>query len=253
MQKQGFENYLIKEEDTLLVALKKIDQNNKGFLIVLNQTNIVVGTLTDGDTRRSFINGATTASKVKDIYQKKFTKISTSDGIEKVIELFKSPKIDFLPIIEMNGELKNIITKTNMHTLLLEDPNFNLGYDFLGLDDSLLDHEIYNRPWGLYKTTFLNNYSRSKIIMVNPKGILSLQEHKRREEHWVIINGEGRVTLGDSVKNVHAGDFIYIPKGCKHRLENPSGSEYLMVAEVQLGDYFGEDDIIRYEDIYGRV
>lgn len=89
--------------------------------------------------------------------------------------------------------------------------------------------------------------------MVNPKGILSLQEHKRREEHWVIINGEGRVTLGDSVKNVHAGDFIYIPKGCKHRLENPSGSEYLMVAEVQLGDYFGEDDIIRYEDIYGRV
>ena len=248
-----FDNYLIKEEDTLLAALKKIDLNNRGFLIVTNYTDTVVGTLTDGDIRRSFISGATTASTVRNVYQKQFKKVSTDDGIEKIIELFKSSKIEFLPIVEKNGKLRNIITKTNMHTLLLEDIAFNLDYNFLGLDDTLLEHEIYNRPLGLYKTTFLNNYARSKIIMVNPRGILSLQEHRHREEHWVIINGKGVVTLGDSIKSVNAGDFIYIPKGCKHRLENPSETEYLMVAEVQLGDYFGEDDIIRYEDVYGRM
>lgn len=146
----------------------------------------------------------------------------------------------------------NIITKKNMHVLLMEDIEFDNTYDFLSIDDTILEHEIYNRPWGLYKTTFLNLYSQSKIIKVNPLGELSLQEHKRREEYWIVINGVGEVVLGESIKNVSSGSFIYVPKGCKHKLINTSSEEFLMVAEVQLGDYFGEDDIIRYEDKYGR-
>lgn len=245
--------YTIKPTESVLEALKRIDENQKGFLLVVDHEGILLGTLTDGDIRRAFIKGIKIEEKVEKIYNQKSQKVSSDEEFSKVIELFKSPRIKFLPITDERGKLTNVITKANMHVLLLEDIKFDLDYEFTKLDDSLLEHEIFNRPWGFYKTTFINDYSQSKIIKVNPKGVLSLQEHKRREEYWVVINGSGEVTVGESVKKVESGNFVYIPKGCKHRLENTSDTESLMIAEVQLGDYFGEDDIIRYEDIYGRI
>lgn len=245
--------YLIKPSESILDALTKIDNNNKGFLIVVDDEKYFLGTITDGDIRRGFIKGMNINEKIEKVYNKESEKAFRNDEFNKIVELFKKPKIKFLPIIDECGRLFNVITKTNMHVLLLKDTQFDLDYDFTKLDDSLLEHEIYNRPWGIYKTTFINEYSQSKIIKVNPKGILSLQEHKRREEYWVVINGAGEVTIGESVKKVESGSFIYIPKGCKHRIVNLSEIESLMIAEVQLGDYFGEDDIIRYEDAYGRI
>lgn len=111
----------------------------------------------------------------------------------------------------------------------------------------------YLRDLGVYKTTLLAKHVQSKIITVFPKGELSLQKHKRREEHWIIIKGEGKIILEDSILEVQQGRYIYIPKGCKHKVINSSYTDNLIFAEVQLGDYFGEDDIIRYEDKYGRV
>ncbi|WP_242972885.1 phosphomannose isomerase type II C-terminal cupin domain [Anaeromicrobium sediminis] len=135
----------------------------------------------------------------------------------------------------------------------MKDIKFDLNYNFLSIDDSILENEIYNRPWGFYKTTFSNPYSQSKIIKINPLGELSLQEHKHREEHWIVIYDIGDVILGESKKKVSTGSYIFIPKGCKHKISNPSETKSLMIAEVQLGEYFGENDIIRYQDIYGRV
>lgn len=245
--------YSIEPSESILEALKKIDENKKGFLLVINEKNFFMGTLTDGDIRRAFIKGIDINEKIDEIYNEQSEKVSSDEEFSKVIELFKNPRIKFLPIVDEKGRLTNVITKSNMHVLLLEDIRFDLGYEFTKLDDSLLEHEIFNRPWGFYKTTFINDYSQSKIIKVNPKGVLSLQKHKRREEYWVVINGSGEVTVGESVKRVESGDFVYIPKGCKHRLENTSEIESLMIAEVQIGDYFGEDDIIRYDDVYGRL
>lgn len=247
-----FDAFIIKPTETLFDALNKIDNNKKGFLLVIDEKNRVIGTLTDGDLRRAFIKGRSIDDLVSNTYNSKFEKVLIDDDFNRIIELFKNSRIKFIPIVNKNGVLKNIITKNNMHVLLLEDIDFNLEYDFLSLNDELPEHEIYNRPWGFYKTTFLNEYSQSKIIRISPRGELSLQEHKRREEYWVIIKGTGEVTLGESRKRVEAGSFVYIPKGCKHKLVNTSKNETLMVAEVQLGEYFGEDDIIRYEDIYGR-
>ena len=244
--------FLIRPFESILEALNKIDNNNKGFLLVVDDDRHFKGTLTDGDIRRAFIKGMGINEKIEGVYNKNSEKAFRSDEFNGVIELFKNPKIKFLPIIDEEGKAVNVITKSNMHVLLLKDIKFDLDYDFIELDDSLLEHEIFNRPWGLYKTTFINEYSQSKVIKVYPNGVLSLQEHKRREEYWVVIKGVGRVTIGESVKKVESGNFIYIPKGCKHRLENASEIDSLMIAEVQLGDYFGEDDIIRYEDAYGR-
>lgn len=247
-----FSSFTIKPMQTFYDALVKIENNKKGFLIVVDEEEKVIGTLTDGDIRRSLINQKSLADSILTACNMKFAKVFINDGFSKIIELFKTERIRFLPILEENRKLKNIISKNNMHILLLEDMEFDVGKDFLALDDSRLEHEIYDRPWGIYKTTFLNERAQSKIIKVSPNGCLSLQEHKHREEYWVVISGKGEVTLGESKRKVESGSYVYIPKGCKHRLINSSDSEALMISEVQLGDYFGEDDIIRYEDIYGR-
>lgn len=246
-------NFVLKIDDTILNALMKIEDNKKGFLIILNDDSTVAGTLTDGDIRRAFIKGYNVDDIILDICKDDFNYVNESDDFSKIVEIFKSEKIEFLPIVNEKKYLINIITKKNMHVLLMEAIKFDLKYDFLSLDDTKLEHEIYNRPWGHYKTTFLNSHSQSKIITVNPGGELSLQEHKRREEHWVVVLGEGKVVLGESIMQVREGSYVFIPKGCKHRLVNTSDTELFMVAEVQLGDYFGEDDIIRYNDIYGRL
>ena len=120
------------------------------------------------------------------------------------------------------------------------------------LDEDLLEHEIYYRPWGFYKTIFLNPHSQSKSIKIKSLGEINLQEHKRREEYWVITHGIGKVVAGESKKRVELGSYVYLLKGCIHKLIKSSKDSSLMEAEVQPRDYFSEDDIIRYQDIYGR-
>ena len=109
----------------------------------------------------------------------------------------------------------------------------------------------YNRPWGSYKTLEYGDTYQIKVISVNPQGKLSLQKHKHRSEHWVIVKGIATVTLSDTTIDYKAGEYVYIPKTAVHRVANYTKDEVLLV-EVQQGSYLGEDDIIRIEDIYGR-
>lgn len=94
--------------------------------------------------------------------------------------------------------------------------------------------------------------SRSKRIHVNPGASLSLQSHSHRSENWVVVMGEAEVTLEDRVLPLEVGESIFIERGQKHRLANRMASD-LQIIEVQTGSYLGEDDIVRYEDIYGRL
>jgi len=107
------------------------------------------------------------------------------------------------------------------------------------------------RPWGWFETFVITERFHIKKIFVSPNSALSLQSHKFRSEHWVIIDGTATVTLNDQITDLEAGQSIYIPCGCKHRLENLT-SDSLELIEVQLGSYFGEDDILRYDDQYDR-
>ncbi len=91
-----------------------------------------------------------------------------------------------------------------------------------------------------------------KHIVVKPQGRLSLQSHRHRAEHWTVVSGEATVTVAGSVETLKRGQSIDVGKGDRHRLEN-FGEFELELIEVQFGDYFGEDDIIRYEDVYERV
>jgi len=108
-----------------------------------------------------------------------------------------------------------------------------------------------NRPWGAFYILEEKPGFKAKRLSVIPGGRLSLQSHKHRYEHWTVVEGEATVTVDDSVKVFTRGQSVDIPFGCKHRLEN-FGSTQVEIIEVQFGDYLGEDDIIRYEDVYAR-
>jgi mannose-1-phosphate guanylyltransferase/mannose-6-phosphate isomerase len=113
-------------------------------------------------------------------------------------------------------------------------------------------HREVHRPWGSYDSVDVGDGFQVKRIKVKPGAQLSLQSHTRRAEHWVVVRGTARVTRDNDVFDLHANQSAYIPIGAKHRLENP-GTQVLELVEVQSGDYLGEDDIVRYEDTYGRV
>src|SRR3546814_156377 len=112
-------------------------------------------------------------------------------------------------------------------------------------------HREVHRPWGSYDSVDQDDGFQVKRIKVKPGARLSLQSHKHRAEHWIVVRGTARVTRDNDVFELHANQSTYIPLGAKHRLENP-GTQMLELIEVQSGDYLGEDDIIRYEDVYGR-
>ncbi len=245
--------YTVLKQQNILDALKKIDLNKQGFVIVVNEQGTIEGVLTDGDVRRAILLGKNLSDNVLNICTLKPKTVFLRDGFETVTEFFKNESIKFLPIIDETGKLVNIITKSQMHALLLQDIHADLSYDFSSIDTGVVDYEIFQCPWGYYKTTVMNDYFQAKILSVKPGGKLSLQSHEHREEHWIVVHGTGKVQLDKSEVEVSCGSTIFIPLGCKHRVTNTSLNESLIISEVQIGDYFGEEDIIRYEDEYGRI
>ncbi|MEI8054417.1 MAG: phosphomannose isomerase type II C-terminal cupin domain [bacterium] len=112
--------------------------------------------------------------------------------------------------------------------------------------------KIYTRPWGTYQTLALAENYQIKIITVNPSGRLSLQKHSKRSEHWVVIAGSPTITVNETIKAYQVNDHVFIPIGAAHRMENLTTAP-AMIAEIQIGFYLGEDDIIRLDDVYGRA
>lgn len=245
--------HLINEKATISDALFQMNANHIKFLIVTDAEERVIGTLTDGDIRRSLLKGIALDAVISTAMCHNFTSVGINDQLQSVIDQFKKPCIDFLPVLTDERKIVNLITRRALNVLLLKNKEFRMDFDFSQINENDLEHEIFARPWGFYKTTILNDFFQSKVIYVMPRQALSLQSHRRREEYWIVINGEGKIQIGESIHPVIPGQNFFIPKGCKHRLTNTSKTDTLILTEVQLGDYFGEDDIVRYEDMYHRI
>lgn len=112
--------------------------------------------------------------------------------------------------------------------------------------------EIVERPWGTFKIIYETPHTKVKEIRVNPGEVLSYQSHEKRREDWIITEGSGFVVLDGIEEKVKSGDHVRIEEKVKHRIGSNTDDGGLVFIEVQTGTYFGEDDIIRYEDIYGR-
>ncbi len=154
--------------------------------------------------------------------------------------------------------LDNVIVITTPDAVLVVDANQAekvkslVEYLSQAKHREALEHRRIYRPWGYYQSVDQGSRYQVKRIVVKPKGRLSLQKHHHRSEHWIVVKGTAEVTLNDDIRIVNENESVYLPLGCIHRLANP-GKIDLELIEVQTGSYFGEDDIVRIEDVYNRT
>ena len=113
-------------------------------------------------------------------------------------------------------------------------------------------HEEYFRPWGSYICLDAGSNFQVKRLIVNPGGVLSLQKHFKRSEHWTVVSGTASITLEQKEFDLEINESVYVPLQAIHRIANKS-KDMVEIIEVQCGDYLGEDDIVRFEDNYGRI
>jgi mannose-1-phosphate guanylyltransferase/mannose-6-phosphate isomerase len=132
--------------------------------------------------------------------------------------------------------------------------NKNIDQEHLPVDHASIEKDpaCVQRPWGSYAVLDEGGGYKVKRIDVNPGAALSLQLHNQRSEHWVLVSGTAEVVNGESTLTLQPGEHTFIPAGHQHRLSNP-GAAVLSLIEVQCGPYLGEDDIVRFEDRYGRT
>lgn len=126
-----------------------------------------------------------------------------------------------------------------------------MAHEYVGVYHKILENRENYRPWGHYKNLLERNDYKIKELVIDPGERLSLQKHQRRAEHWTVVSGEALVTVGEKEILLKPGKSVDIPRGAVHRIMNP-GLIQLVIVEVQMGDYFGEDDIIRLQDDYDR-
>ena len=153
--------------------------------------------------------------------------------------------------------IKNIAVIETKDAVLVADINHiqNVKEIVKDLDkkdysEGKINNKIY-RPWGHFTTIEENDRWKVKKIELNPKARISLQLHNHRSEHWVVVSGIATVEINGEITVIKENESIYVPKQYKHRLSNLN-KDPLIIIEIQSGDYLGEDDIIRFDDIYGR-
>ena len=248
MQKSDYLRSLsIEKSRSIFDCLQKIDKNKLGFLVVLDNKKLF-GVITDGDIRRAILDGCNLNESVESFTSSDYVFIQGEIEFFEIASIFNDSSVNFLPLVDASNLFVELITKDQFEDSVL------FGEKIENLDKDIIanHHQIVPKPWGYYKTTLLTPDYQSKILCLYPGQSISLQSHAFREEHWVNVKGLGEVTVGESIKQFVSGDYVFIPKGCKHRLKNISLDQDLICNEVQLGSNFDEVDIVRYEDDYGR-
>ena len=182
--------------------------------------NLLTGDVTVRDTTNTYINAS--------------NHMVTTVGVDNLV-VIDTPDATFIASQNKAHEVKFIVESLQKK----------------GRDEAHSNRKVY-RPWGWYDSIEVGKHFQVKRLHVNPGEKLSLQMHHKRAEHWVVVSGTATVINGEAALTLTEGDSTYIPIGTTHGLENKT-NEQLEIIEVQSGTYLGEDDIVRFEDIYGRV
>jgi mannose-1-phosphate guanylyltransferase/mannose-6-phosphate isomerase len=185
------------------------------------------------DSSNNFIKGDVVSLETTNSYINASHHLVATIGIDNLIRVSTSDAI-LIASRDKSHEVKNIVDKLQLRNR----------------DEAHSNRKVY-RPWGWYDSIEIGKLFQVKRLHVNPGAKLSLQMHKKRAEHWVVVNGIATVTIGEEVSILKEGESTYIDIGVVHSLEN-STNKMLEIIEVQNGVYLGEDDIVRFDDEYGR-
>jgi len=186
------------------------------------------------DTNGNVIKGDVIIKDTTNTYINANHHMVATIGVDNLI-IVDTPDATFIATQDKAQEVKSIVESLQAN----------------GRDEGTMHRKVY-RPWGWYDSIEMGEHFQVKRLHVNPSAKLSLQMHHKRAEHWVVVSGTATVINGEDVLTLIEGDSTYIPIGVTHGLENKT-NEQLEIIEVQSGTYLGEDDIVRFEDIYGRV
>jgi len=186
------------------------------------------------DINKNTIIGNVFTKNVRNSYIRSESRLIVGIGLDEILLIETE---DALLIAKKNSinSLKDLVKK-------LDNQNFK---------EIKMNRKIH-RPWGHYVSLIEDKTWQVKRIEIMPNESLSLQMHKYRAEHWIVVKGIAKVEIDNKVTNLSKNQSIYVPLGSKHRLSNP-GNSLLTIIEVQSGEYLGEDDIVRFDDIYGRI
>ena len=216
-----------------------MEKTNIGAVVPFNGSWSDIGSwesLWDSKTKDKNNNvkeGDVILNKVKNSYIQSSNRLVTVNDVSDLVVIDTQDAL-LISNIKNSQEIKNIVKELK---------NSNRG--------ETDNHRKVYRPWGYFDSIDLGKKFQVKRIFVNQGAKISLQKHQKRSEHWVVVKGIALITCGKKTFKLHENESTYIPKGEIHRLEN-CGNETLEVIEIQTGDYFGEDDIIRLEDDYKR-
>ncbi|MDC3047472.1 mannose-1-phosphate guanylyltransferase/mannose-6-phosphate isomerase [Prochlorococcus sp. AH-736-A21] len=228
-----------KDCPNISIDVAVMEQTDKGIVIPLNAGWSDIGSWKSvwensrKDQHNNFIKGKVITKNSKNCYFRSEDRLVVSLGLQDLIVIETNDAI-LIANKDEDQKIKDIVEE-------LKDKNIAEGQN----------HKEVYRPWGSYTSIVEDSRWKVKQINVKPGESLSLQKHRHRAEHWVVVTGTANVEVNDRNLQVCANQSIYIPLGAKHRLSN-SGEEMLVIIEIQTGTYLGEDDIIRFEDKYGR-
>jgi len=185
------------------------------------------------DSKGNFIKGKVFTKNSQNCYLRSEERLVVGIGLENMI------------VVETNDAI--LITKKELAQSLKEVVNELIDKDF---DEAILNKKIY-RPWGNYTSISIEEGWQVKKLEIKPSARLSLQLHHHRSEHWIVVKGTATVEIDQKITTLNKNESIFVPLGSKHRLSNRTNTNLVLI-EVQSGEYLGEDDIERFEDIYGR-
>jgi mannose-1-phosphate guanylyltransferase/mannose-6-phosphate isomerase len=193
-----------------------------------------LGTLTPADAQGNRVQGETVLMDARDCYIQTDTRVVAAVGVEGLV-IVDTPDALLVADRERVQDVRQVVQRLK-----------------LANHAAHLLHRTVHRPWGTYTVLEEGPGYKIKRIVVKPGGALSMQMHNHRSEHWVVISGVAHVVNGERELTVRPNESTFIPVGSRHRLSNP-GSEEVVIIEVQAGGYLGEDDIVRFDDVYGRA
>jgi len=235
LDKQAFESSpsvsidyaLMEKSNNVVVVPLDAQWNDIGTWPALYDINIK-------DIDGNVIKGDVIAEDTTNTYINSNHHLVVTIGVDNLI-IIDTPDATFIATQDKAKEVKSIVESLQAN----------------GRDEGTTHRKVYC-PWGWYDSIESGKHFQVKRLHVNPGAKLSLQMHHKRAEHWVVVSGEATATNAGKIHTLKAGESIYISMGATHSLENKT-NEPLEIIEVQSGTYLGEDDIVRFEDIYGRV
>ena len=223
----------------LSIDISVMEKTEKGIVIPLNAGWSDIGSwsavweVSNKDKNKNFTKGQIVLEDSKECYLRSESRLIVGIGLKELIVIDTKDAL-LVANKKQSQNLKKIVS-------YLKSNNISQGQQ----------HTKIYRPWGYYESLIADSKWQVKIIEVTPGESLSLQMHNYRSEHWVVVDGVAKVEIEKKIDTLKKNESIYIPLGSKHRLTNP-GKRPLILIEVQSGSYVGEDDIIRFEDKYGR-